>query len=275
VTERISLESIGSHVVHLPVRVGDRAESRFIFDTGIGLDLVTSPLLDRCGGQRTGETYVGRRMSGQSISVPLARIPSLSVGSLRREGVEVGVFDPGLPPEWSRIEGFLSPRFFAPTPFTVRRRSGALTVEPDLPPVEAARGEREVPMEVRWDGPSVSLFTSLVLPDGSTGSVEVDTGSGNLILDLRFMRALGVPTEGEGVTKTEGTDETGHTYARYFGRVRGRVELREAPSVAQTDPDVMFQKIIYDGLLGDDFLGRYDVTYDLGRSRLRFAAPSP
>ncbi|HYK34247.1 MAG TPA: hypothetical protein VEV63_19900 [Streptosporangiaceae bacterium] len=39
------------------------------------------------------------------------------------------------------------------------------------------------------------------------------------------------------------------------------------------DSDVMFQKIIYDGLIGDRFLRNFTTTYDLVNSRMIFAVP--
>jgi hypothetical protein len=38
-----------------------------------------------------------------------------------------------------------------------------------------------------------------------------------------------------------------------------------------TNPPVMVQKIIHDGLLGDRFLRNFTTTYDLPRSRVIFA----
>jgi hypothetical protein len=32
------------------------------------------------------------------------------------------------------------------------------------------------------------------------------------------------------------------------------------PSLAQRDPEVMFQRIIYDGLIGHAFLSKFEVT---------------
>jgi hypothetical protein len=42
-----------------------------------------------------------------------------------------------------------------------------------------------------------------------------------------------------------------------------------------TDPPVMFQEIIYDGLVGDSFLRNFTTTYDLPRSRMIFSSPEP
>jgi hypothetical protein len=51
----------------------------------------------------------------------------------------------------------------------------------------------------------------------------------------------------------------------------GSINPVGAPHIAQRDPPVMFQQIIYDGLVGDTFLRGFVVTYDLARSRMIFA----
>jgi hypothetical protein len=72
------------------------------------------------------------------------------------------------------------------------------------------------------------------------------------------------------VRRLEGSDETGHRYTRYFTRLAGVIRVSEAPAVAQADPEVMFQRIIYDGLVGDAFLRRLTVTYDVAGERVIF-----
>jgi hypothetical protein len=269
----VRLEPVAGHLVRVPVEVGPAGPTGFIFDTGIGLDLVSKSLLARAGGRLIGTTHAGRRMSGQVIDVPLARVPSLSLGSLHREDALVGVFDFGLPPELVGIEGFLAPTFFGTTPFTLRRQSGSLSWGAGTLAAPLAGSVGDARLDVRWDGPSVSLFVDLALPDGTVATVEVDTGSGSLILDARWMSSLGVREGDPGVRKNEATDETGHAYVRFHSPVAGRFCLRDAPEVGQQNPPVMFQKIVYDGLLGDAFLRAYDVTFDLGLSRIRFAPP--
>jgi hypothetical protein len=269
----VRLESVGGHLVRVPVEVGASVATGFVLDTGIGLDLVSKSLLDRAGGRLIGETHVGRRMSGQRIDVPLARVPSLSLGSLRRDDALVGVFDFELPPELAGIEGFLAPTFFGTIPFTLHRQSGSLSWGTGGFAAPFVRSVGDARLNVRWDGPSVSLFVDLTLPDRTVATVEVDTGSGTLILDARFMSSLGVRDGAPGVRKDEGKDETGHAYVRFRSQVAGRFCLRDVPEVRQQDPAVMFQKIVYDGLLGDEFLRAFDVTFDLGHSRVRFASP--
>jgi hypothetical protein len=270
----VPLASIGGHLVHLPVQVGDSVASRFIFDTGIGLDLVSKSLLARVGGRLTGETYTGRRMSGQTLAVPLARIPSIAVGTLRRDDVLVGVFDLALPPEMAAIEGFLAPTFFGERPFTLRRRAGALTWGAAGEPERSSARGPGAPLNVRWDGPAVSLFVDLDLPDGSRATVEVDTGSDHLILDRTFMARFGVREEDPGVDQRNGVDESGHAYVRYFAPISGGVSIRGLPEIGQSAPLVQFQAIICDGLLGDEFLRSHDVTFDLRERKIFFARAS-
>jgi hypothetical protein len=58
---------------------------------------------------------------------------------------------------------------------------------------------------------------------------------------------------------------------RRFGAFRGRIHPVGAPAIAQEDPDVMFQDIRYGGLVGDAFLRRFAVTFDIPARRLVFS----
>ncbi len=136
-------------------------------------------------------------------------------------------------------------------------------------------GERPsgVPVEVRVDrdGPSTAVYLPLELPSGRTVSVEVDMGSDDLILDERFAAELGVDLDDSAVRKVEGRDETDHEYVRHFTALSGVVRVATAPGLAQRDPGVMFQKIIYDGLVGHAFLRNFAVTFDVPNERLIFS----
>jgi len=239
-----------AHLVLVPVRVND-VDAWFVIDSGIGLTLLLQATADRAGVTTNGATFTGQRMSGQAVTTPLATLSSLAFDELERRDHTVGVFDlDGLPDE---IDGFLSLAFFAETPFTV-----------DYARSEVRLGSAEgtaVGLEVEFDGPAVTAFAPLTLPDGSQVRVEVDMGSDCLILDDAF-------AQGE-LRSVEGTDETGHTYVRRFGELPGRISL--SPEVWQDDPKVMFQDIRYDGLIGDDFLRRHTVTFDIPGSRMVFS----
>lgn len=258
------------HLVTVPVSVGERT-ARFVLDTGIGLTLLSERLCTEIGCSTDGSTFTGRRMSGQEITVPLTTCPSLSIGGMARRDHVAGVIAlDGFPPELGPVDGFLSLAFFEEVPFTVDYEGGAVIVESPASVDERARGGAAVGIRLERDGPALDAFMQLDLPGKGTVEVEIDMGSDSLILDERLAEPVGVDLHRDGVRRMEDHDETGHAYTRFFTRLAGSIHATGAPSVAQTEPEVMFQRIIYDGLVGDAFLRRFTVTYDLSRERVIF-----
>jgi len=116
----IAFRALEGDLIEVPVRLNGAREVRFVLDTGIGVTLVSRALCAELGCEPAGG-YVGRRMSGQEIHVPLARIGEIALGPHRRAGEVVGLVD---------LEGFVPPgsavQVLAPT--SIRRmRSRSLT----------------------------------------------------------------------------------------------------------------------------------------------------
>jgi hypothetical protein len=129
-----------------------------------------------------------------------------------------------------------------------------------------------VAVRVEQDTHATTVFAPLEVPGRGRIWVEVDMGSDSLILDVGLAGALGVDIGAESTRRVDDRDETGHAYSRYFATLAGVVTITGHPNLCQTDPSVMFQEIIYDGLVGNDFLSRFVVTYDLANARMIFAA---
>ena len=258
------------HLLLVPVLVNGRPTT-FAFDTGIGITLVDDDLLAEWGIELDG-SYTGQRMSGQAVTVPLARVPWLSVAGVRQEEVQVGVWDMEgfLPeaPEFEGVEGFLSLNALAEVAFTLDYERGRLIVE-DAEGLAAREAAGEVvPLEVVRHGPDLTVFLQLLVPGGPPARVELDLGSRCLILDAAFMERLGVEPAGEGVERVQREDETGFAFTRHFAPIPGPIAPLAAPRLEQRDLQVLFQEIIYDGLIGDDYLRRYAATFDLSNRRL-------
>jgi hypothetical protein len=252
------------HLVTVPVAAAGH-ETRFILDSGIGLTLVTDRFAARIGVGPGDETFTGRRMSGQEVTIPLATLRSLSFDGLQREDVRVGILDTaGFPPEVAELDGFLSLAFFEQTPFTVDYPRGVVQVG-------APEDGTAVEIRIESEGPDVTAFMPLVLPSGRTIEVEIDMGSDVLILNDDLAAVVGIALDDRRLRVVEGRDETGHTYTRRFGSLNGRIHPAGAPAIAQDDPDVMFQAIRYEGLVGDAFLRRFAVAFDIPARRVVFA----
>jgi hypothetical protein len=259
-----------AHLLKIPVRAG-AIETKFIFDTGIGLNLISQDLATRVGCHPDGSTFTGRRMSGQAVTAPLGSLSSLQVGASQMRDVPVGIFDMHTMAGLGDVEGFVSLSRFRTTPVTVDYSAGLLTLEDEASLVRRVAAGTPVAVHVGYAGSSTELMLNMDLPNGEPISVEVDTGSDMLILNESLAGNVGIDLQGQGVRVVEARDETGHEYVRYFTELAGDVQVTGAPSIRMTNPQVMFQKIIYDGLVGDRFLRNFTTTYDLARSRVIFA----
>ena len=262
-----------AHVLTIPVRVSDIA-TKFIFDTGIGINLISEALAAQVGCCPDGSTFTGRRMSGQAVTAPLGSLASLEVGASQMRNVPVGIFDLQAMAGLGDVEGFLSLSFFRTTPVTVDYAAGQLVLEDEASLARRAAAGTSVCVHVGRDGCSTDVMLGIDLPNGRPISVEVDTGSDTLILNERLAGDAGIDLRGPGIRQVKASDETGHGFVRYFTALRGDIKVSGTPSISVTDPPVMFQKIIYDGLVGDAFLRNFTTTYDLASSRMIFAAPS-
>ena len=58
------------HLLTVPVRVGEK-ETRFIVDTGSGVNLISDSLARALGVEPSGSVFTGRRMSGQAVTAPM------------------------------------------------------------------------------------------------------------------------------------------------------------------------------------------------------------
>lgn len=263
-----------AHVLTIPVTVCD-IETKFIFDTGIGLNLISETLATEVGCCPDGSTFTGRRMSGQAVTVPLGTLASLRVGASQMRNVPVGIFDMHAMAGLGDVEGFISLSCFRALPVTVDYPAGLLVVEDEASLARRAAAGTPVAVHVSHDGCSTDLMLSIDLPGGRPVSVEVDTGSDTLILNERLAADTGIDLQGQGIRQVRSRDETGHEFVRYFTALRGDIKVSGAPLIRMTDPPVMFQEIIHDGLVGDSFLRNFTTTYDLANSRMIFAGPDP
>jgi hypothetical protein len=260
------------HLICVPVNVFDSVNTIFIFDSGIGINLISKELCSKAAGGciPTGQVFYGKRMSGQEVKCELVNLASISLGTVRTENVSAGILEMALPPDFSEIGGFLSLQFFGKIPVTASYKTSELIFETEQSLAELERRGRVIPIELERNGPSIDAFLDLKIPSGKVIKAEVDSGSDSLILNSKFMAELGIDKESKGVRKVIGRDETGHEYARYFTHFEGPISLQASEDISQRDLDVVFQDIIYDGLIGDSFLKRFSVTYDISRSHIVF-----
>src|ERR1700682_2522324 len=92
-TVKFRLAGGAQPLVLLPVEVNGEGPFEFILDTGAGTSLLSSEL-----GQKRGVRVLGSKegqSAGGAVSVSLARVSSLAVGSAKLNDVDVGLVDLG------------------------------------------------------------------------------------------------------------------------------------------------------------------------------------
>lgn len=271
----IPIHHASGHLVTLEATVCQTVRSSFIFDTGIGPTVISSSLASRIDAVPLGKDFKGKRMSGQELSLPLVILDSITAGGIDFRRAVAGIFDifsdrSRIPPEFRDVEGFISPALFQDIPFTWEYQSSKIVLESDTTAETSRRSGRCVPMKVKKEGPSIQLMVDLKLPSGRVISAEIDTGSNSLILNRSLMSE---PCQSKETRSENIEDETGHMAERVFSRLSGPVSLASEVGIAQLDPPVMFQDIVYDALIGVDFLKRFAVTFDIRRAEMIFNPP--
>ncbi|MFK7986022.1 MAG: pepsin/retropepsin-like aspartic protease family protein [Sandaracinaceae bacterium] len=258
----VGVAAVHFHTIEVDVS-GETTQA--ILDTGIGLALISQALCDRLACESDGE-FSGQRMSGQTVTLPLTTLDSLSVGGVVQYDVPAGIVDiEGFFPE-PQIEAFVGLPFFENQPFTLDPNSASLIVESEGS--LAARQDAGESLDVRLErhGVALDIFVPVTLGDGVPAEMLMDTGSAGITLDLRYAEALGVDLEGEGVESRVGQDETAHRYTRYFTTLDA--PLAFSPRHRRSGLRAMFQDIIHDGLIGVELMSQFVITYDLPNARV-------
>ena len=217
-----------AHLLTVPVRVGD-TETKFVFDTGIGVNLVSDSLARAVGWTPSGAVFTGRRMSGQEVTAPMGSLDSVRLGESRSSDVPAAIFDMGAMAGLDGIGGFLSLQYFRSTPVTVDYPAQALVLEDEQSLARRAESGFPVSVQVKDDGPSTDVYLAARLPGGRVITAEVDAGSDQLILNQALAATAGADLARPDVRKVEGQDETGHAFARYFTALR-RPRRRPVPA---------------------------------------------
>jgi hypothetical protein len=259
-----------SHLIRIPVQLSDGSRGRFLLDSGIGVSILAPVLVQRLGLIQTGETFTGRRMSGQPVTAELVKVPRLGFGSHVVTDAVAGVVDLGPTDGAEGFDGIVGLDILADVVVTVDPLRELVEIHDHLEPRPQ---DIEVRVRVDRDGPSVCLFADIQLPSGRTAHMEIDNGSGCLILDSDFIEDCGLEPGQADIETVIGTDETGHSYTRRFARMSGDVQLVGHPGTIQQGPRTMFQDIIHDGLIGAEFLDRFIYSLDVRRERIVLSAP--
>jgi hypothetical protein len=247
--------------------IGKFGSHRFLLDTGAGFDAISNSLCKKIGCKTHG-TLTGKRMRGDEITLALTNVESVEFAGIRKSAWEMGVtnlFDE-IPPELGKLDGAISLRFFADQAFTIDFPKKQLVIE-SMASLKN-RVERGTVVDARLYSQlpkTLGVFLS-VDAFGETGSFEVDTGNLTTILPQKHLKRLQID-----LNSPETKVIRNKQMNRVYSKVEGKVNLSEASEIVQTDPQICFEDIIYDGVIGIDFFKDKVVTFDVPAKRVIFS----
>jgi hypothetical protein len=100
---------------------------------------------------------------------------------------------------------------------------------------------------------------------------EIDTGSQGYILNMRYMKQLGVDPNSSAVKRSEYTTILGNKELRYTATILAP-SLEGIPAVAGQTVPALFEEMIYDCNIGIQYWATRSVTFDVTHRALLVSA---
>ncbi len=262
-------------LILLPVEVNGEGPFEFILDTGAGTSLLSSAL-----GQKLGVKIIGSKegqSAGGAVSVSLAQVSSLAVGSVKLENVDVGLVDLSHIGKTigATIDGDLGYNFLKHFRVTLDYRQSEIRLD-DPKRLEFAgqsTAVTEVPM--RLASPAKPLILVKVFANGrGPFQFAIDTGTSTTAITPELAKQLGVASSPIGPATTGGApvDVTAGVLPSF--QVGGaRIDNL---AVVVADFFAMLSNAIgtkLDGIVGYNFLRNYKVALDYPNETLSLFTP--
>lgn len=219
----------------------------FLLDTGGGVTLLTEEFskgIDcKFWGRTTGYNMFGKRGDG-----PHCDDVRLTAGGVPLTPVSVGKIDFGGQFAGDKTpDGLLSLDAFDGKAITLDQTAGTLTVETPRSLARRIKGMRELPLRMSRDCSArcLNAFVGVPTREGMTWLI-LDSGAGGVSLISKDHAALfGLDPDAK----------------------EQRLKYEVAPGVPVDSP-VVVADMIMDGNLGQPFMSRYRITFDLARGRM-------
>ncbi len=246
-------------------------ETELIFDTGIGVNLISQSFCNSLNCKVSG-SVTGKRMSGQSVTIPMSTVQSLEVAGLKDTTVEVGVLDLDsfLPKtkEFKNVQGYLSLNFFKERPFTVDYKRKLLIFETKESLAKRLKNSKPLEIIKKFEGSALTIQVYVEAQTRKPLKMQLDLGTNIVTISNKYKKELEKYFIKSTSKKESMIDETNFKRDRLFIKLKNQINLLGNGAVYQKTPTAMFQKIIYDGVIGNDFFKNRVVTYDLKNSQL-------
>ena len=225
----------------------------FLFDTGGGLSFLTNAFAKGTGLKFWGRT-TGYNMFGKRIDGPRCENVRLKANGIPLKPVTASIIDfGGQFPGSKEPDGLLALDAFDGKAVTLDQAQATLTIETPLSLARRVKGLTELPIKLNREsaGLALSVFVGVPTKQG-TAWLILDSGAGGVSLIAKdFAELFGMDPEAK----------------------EQRLKFNIGRGVTVDSPALVTDMII-DGNLGQPFMSKYVITFDLAHGRL-WLAPVP
>jgi predicted aspartyl protease len=268
-TERFRLAGGAQPLILVPVEVNEQGPFDFILDTGAGTSLLSVELAEKLKvkvlGSKQGES------AGGAVSVSLAKVDSLSIGSARLADVDVGIVDLKHigATVGARIDGDLGYNFLKSFRISIDYEKGQLRLDdPRRLDVFNRTGQTEVPLRL------ASPAKPLILVDVHANrrgpfQFAIDTGTSTTAITPELAKQLGVRGSPVGPVTTGGAHVAVKAGVLNSFMVGG-AKMDNMPVVIADFFAALSEAVgaRLDGIVGYNYLRNYKVVIDYPNERL-------
>lgn len=231
-------------------------------DLGAGLDVFSQSLGVRSVNV-TGK-YVTLTLNGQRVDLPTGSVVSVALGQFTVPSDQIGIWS-GL--DSSGVDALVSASAFRDVTATFDLRNHELLIEDAVTFADRKRFASRVPLFLQDElGISLIPFARFDFGNGQSGMCVIDTGTPGIMIDRRFAAKLGVNLSDPSLKRV-------HTpLGEGVGATIGSLALADAPDSVLRRPNVVFEDLVYDCNVGNDFWANKIFTLDIPH-RVMYVAP--
>ena len=253
--EEIPITIFESGHILMPVTVNDTVCSNFIFDTGGGIEIVSSEFFSRIESEsiRVG-VFTGFRSNGERIDLKIYRIPNIKIGASVKDDVIIGIYPPL---DEIGIDGLLSSKFFESIPITIDFKNQLLTIENKKSIDKISNSGTTIPLFIQKHGRiGLDIFIDVNINDSINVLSEFDTGHGYYPARVNSFYKDFLLDENLSDTDTIIVDKLCLKEAENFKIINSKIEFKN--------------DLIYEGLIGSQIFKNGKLTLDIQNERMIF-----
>jgi len=259
--DTLSMDIVGDRFLIVDAAVNDSIEARFLFDTGGGLEVVSNRLFRRLDGTAEAVGVItGFRSTGQRVDLELYRIPSMTVGTLRKQNLTIAPF-----PEldgYEDFDGILSLKFFENQAVTLDFSARKIILE-SVSSLKVIKETAEVISIYEKTNSNVELgiMIPLIVNDNLKILAEFDTGTGiEYMMNPYYLKTIVADTSA--IPRNDWTGSDGVVQRMYLPTVSS-MRLENSKLVSGHNLQVTcLENFIYQGCVGWQLFKDRLVTVD-------------